>query len=184
MKLLYCPSVDKHIPDTPYYEFAISQDRVWAQDTDVLCFQGAHTILFFAVGIPGLVFFTLGVPVALFLFIMLNFNRLNDPAFRNQYGFMYLNYDLEFAYWESAIMLRKAAIVTIAVLAHSLGQSLQGLFMFGVIFFATVAHTVTRPLPLDMLDNMETWSLMTTGEFFMHVYQREGLFALFRLLLY
>lgn len=164
MKLLYCPSVDEYLPGTPYYDFSVSQDRVWAQDTDVVCFRGAHKMLFYAVGIPGLVLFTLGVPVALFLFIILNFDSLKDPTFRSHYGFMYLNYDLEFAYWESAIMLRKAAIVTIAVLAHSLGNSLQGLFMFGVVFLATIAHTITRPLPLDMLDNMETWSLLTTGD--------------------
>lgn len=165
MKLVYCPSVDSYDTGDRYFEFAISRKRIWAQDTDVTCFSGVHTFLFYAVGVPGLLLITLGVPVALFLFIMFNFSRLQHPKFRAFFGFMYLNYDLEYAFWESAIMVRKALIVAIAVLAHSLGKSLQGVFMLGVIFLALVAHTTTRPLPLDMLDNMETWSLLTTCEF-------------------
>lgn len=165
MKLVYCPSVDEYDTDDRYYQFAISRKRVWAQDTDVTCFRGVHRFLFYGIGVPGLLLITLGVPVALFMFIMFNFTRLQQTKFRTFYGFMYLNYDLEYAFWESAIMVRKALIVAIAVLAHSLGKSLQGVFMLGVIFLALIAHTTTRPLPLDMLDNMETWSLLTTCEF-------------------
>ncbi|GMH44702.1 hypothetical protein BSKO_12654 [Bryopsis sp. KO-2023] len=163
MKLMYCPSVDVYDQSQPYFEFANSTSRVWAQDTAVTCFEGVHKGLFFGVALPGLILFSFGVPLAMLMFIVYNRDRLTNPRFRLFYGFMYLNYDIEYAYWESAIMVRKAFIVAIAVLAHSLGKSLQGILMLGVMFLAVVAHTITRPLPLDLLDNMETWSLVTTA---------------------
>ncbi|GMH44726.1 hypothetical protein BSKO_12678 [Bryopsis sp. KO-2023] len=163
MKLMYCPSVDDYNESRPYFEFSTATSRVWAQDTAVTCFSGVHQVLFYGIGLPGLIIFSLGVPLAMFVFIVYNRHRLTNPLFRAFYGFMYLNYDIEYAYWESAIMVRKALIVGIAILAHSLGRGLQGVLMFSVVFGAVVAHTITRPLPLDLLDNMETCSLGTTA---------------------
>jgi hypothetical protein len=53
------------------------------------CYQGAHAVLVYAVGIPGVVLFAIGCPLVSAWWLASNAHRLWEPHFDASWGFLY-----------------------------------------------------------------------------------------------
>ena len=135
---------------------------VWEEDTDVECYEGRHALLVGVLVLPLLLSVTLGFPLGILITLRRNKSQLNDEGFVQTFGFLYRAYDRY--YWEVVIMLRKAVIAAIAVFAHRLGATLQGLMCVLVIVIALSVHLAAQPFTREIpqLNYLETCSLATT----------------------
>ena len=104
-------------------------------------------LLVYLVAIPGLV---LWVTVQ-------NKERLEDATFRAMYGFLFVGYDPDAAWWEVVVLARKLALVAILVFVNS--KFLQSFFALFVLFVATTIHQYRRPYAEPTLNRMELFGL-------------------------
>ncbi|GMH37970.1 hypothetical protein BSKO_05854 [Bryopsis sp. KO-2023] len=120
--------------------------QVWAEDTELVCFQGQHTATG-VVGILGLVFFSAGF--IFFIIGLLTFNRdmVKEKQFLSRYGFLYRAYRTEYytIYWEALVTLRKAFIGAAVVYAYHLGPNLQAVLALGILILALFFQLLFRP---------------------------------------
>jgi len=135
---------------------------VWEEDSSVECFSRRHALTVGILVVPLLCAVTIGFPLGTFIILKNYQNRLNEENIVATYGFLYRAYDQH--YWEVVIMLRKAAIATIAVFAYGLGENLQGLMCILVMVFALGLHLAYQPFTKEVpqLNLLETCSLCTT----------------------
>lgn len=135
----------QHVNGTYYLDYAVHRNKVvWAEDTDLTCFEGEHL----ATGIAG----TIGVALCLGLilvivWIALHRDRFSDPEFIGRYWFLYQAYRREWhaSSWEAVILLRKALIAAVVVFSVHLGPNLQASICVGILFIAQMLHTIARP---------------------------------------
>ena len=135
---------------------------VWEEDTEVECYEGKHALLVGLLVVPLLLAVSFGYPAGVFTILWRSKDRLNDEDFVQTYGFLYKAYDRH--YWEVVIMVRKAAVATVAVFSYRLGSNLQGLLCVLVIGIALSVHLVLQPFTQDIpqLNHLETCSLSAT----------------------
>ena len=135
---------------------------VWEEDTEVECYEGKHALLVGLLVVPLLLAVSFGYPAGVFIILWRSKDRLNDEDFVETYGFLYRAYDRH--YWEVIVMMRKAAVATIAVFAYSLGSNLQGLLCVLVIIVALSVHLALQPFTQEIpqLNHLETCSLSAT----------------------
>jgi len=147
MRTVNCITVDEDSTGHLYDIYAIETGkRVWAEDTSLYCFSGDHTVTG-VFGILGLIFFSLAVILFILTWLPLNAQRLGDPAFIAEYGFMYQGYKEEWyvTFWEAVITVRKALISAAVVFAFPLGPNLQGVCALGVLILAIGVHFIFMP---------------------------------------
>lgn len=89
-------------------------------------------------------------------------NQLKDPLFLITYGFLYEEYEDEFYFWESIIMLRKFLVVTVIIFLSTVGLEIQILVALGVVIFAMVLQVIYNPYELWQMDVLERTSLYAT----------------------
>jgi len=159
---LYC--IDVH--DSVDFEND-STTKYWAVDTALKCYDGPHTVLASVCGWPVLVLFSLGFPlvVACVLFTKRNKDGIQSPWLFEIAGFLYRSYDKKFIYWESVILLRKAALSVIVVFAYPLGGNLQGILAVCVLMTALYLHLLCSPYrsELEALNRLEGLSLFISS---------------------
>ncbi|GMH32199.1 hypothetical protein BSKO_00033 [Bryopsis sp. KO-2023] len=158
-----CPQLDDGRVANPYFANTRSSGRFWSEDYDMKCYEGSHLFLVLAIGLPGIVLFSLGVPLWSALFLRRHKEKLHDEAFLGSYGFLYEEYEDEFYYWESFIMLRKFLVVTVLVFLSSIGLELQLLAALGVVILAMVLQVIYNPYELWQMDILERLSLYATA---------------------
>ena len=152
-----------------------STTAYWAADTNIQCHEGSHAVLKHVLGWPLLVVFSFGFPVAiLYITYFADRQRRNQGDRREILGFLYQTYKERYCYWESVVLLRKAALAVVVMLAHPLGPSLQVMFSAFVFTVALYLQTVCRPFgedengqngqrdELDRLNDLESTSLLVT----------------------
>jgi len=172
MRIVSCVSLDD-VPDDPeatsnilqrYGHYSIARDAYWAEDTRHVCWEGNHGIVAGVLGIPGLVIFTFGLPIMLAAFLM--YKRWQevvlDPTFLNTYGFVYQSYRLQFVFWESIVMLRKASMAAVIVYSYDLGPNLQSAIALGILIFALLAQFLAHPFKYNSLNVLESLSLLAS----------------------
>lgn len=130
----------------PYLEYAIARKGYWAEDTEQICWEGAHLITGI-LGFMGLVFFSFGTIAFNIVFLISNKSRLPNETFISRYGFLYRSYKTYWYTlpWEAVISIRKALVSAAVVYAFPLGPNLQAVMSLGVLILAQVAHTVCWP---------------------------------------
>lgn len=147
MRTVNCIGVDDEDEQHEYQDYAIlTKKKVWAEDTQLDCFEGDHTLTG-VFGVLGLVFFSLMVILFILFWLPLNSHRLKEPEFIAQYGFIYQGYKEKWylTSWEAIIAIRKALIAAAVVFAFPLGPNLQGVCALGVIILAIAVHFVFSP---------------------------------------
>ena len=156
LRFFACTRVSDDREDTDWSRY------VWEEDTEVECYEGKHALLVGLLVVPLLLAVSFGYPAGVFIILWRSKDRLNDEDFVQTYGFLYRAYDRH--YWEVIIMMRKAAVATIAVFAYSLGSNLQGLLCVLVIIVALSVHLALQPFTQEIpqLNHLETCSLSTT----------------------
>lgn len=164
MRTVNCIGMDPDPnPDRLYDEYAIARDRYWGEDTSLVCYEGTHAFLVFALGAPGFFLISIGAPVYLAYFLNKNKARLNHQDFLNTYGFAYQAYKEKNVYWDALIMARKGLIGAVVVFAYPLGGNLQGVLALGVLLMALVLHMLVQPFRNTKLNYLEAASLVVSA---------------------
>lgn len=148
----------------------VSSDHVgsyWAVDTHLRCHEGIHAVLEATIGWPLLGVFSLGFPLAMATTLVLHRSRYrmeNEWLFESA-GFLYRAYRTEYVYWESIVMLRKAALAVVVVFAYPLGANLQGVLCVCVLIVALYIHTACSPFRTEFstLNQYEELSLFISS---------------------
>lgn len=148
MRTINCVTMENFSRDSnPFRGLAVvPSGRVWAEDTNLTCFQGQH-IVTGVVGSLGLLFFSFGFIVFIAVLLWSNKHKVNDLQFLSRYGFLYRAYktDAETIYWEAVVTLRKALIGAVVVYAYPLGPNLQAILAVGVLILALIAQMIWKP---------------------------------------
>ena len=122
----------------------------WAADTSIRCHEGSHAVLKHTLGWPLLVVFSFGFPVAILCITLFADRQDRDQEDRREIlGFLYQSYREPYRYWETIVLLRKAALAVVVMLAHPLGPNLQVMFSVSVFTVALYLQTVYRPFGED-----------------------------------
>lgn len=119
----------------------------WVLDTSVKCFSFTH-IWIMLFGALLFVFFTVGFPVisARILIYHRNWSERRRPQWiKDTMSFLYQAYDDQYVYWESVVMLRKAALSIIAVFSYHLSSNLLGLAATSLLTVCLYFQTLYNP---------------------------------------
>jgi len=163
-------------------------DLFMTADLSVRCWEwsGRHGLYIFALGLPLLILYVVGFPVGVWKFLMSAKNQpkvlaiaqtattsvLSGPqaenalpahtqTFADNYGFLFLGYKSEIAYWEVVVMLRKIAISLIGVIV-AVDFRLQGMSGMLVVIFAIYAQLLYTPFVQADLNLFEFLSLCSS----------------------
>ena len=76
------------------------------------------------VGLFGISLWSVGIPILSACLLRRKRNRLEQPAVKEKFGFLYNGYASHSYYWEAFMSLRKALIALISILLTSQGTML------------------------------------------------------------
>eukprot|EP00854_Cymbomonas_tetramitiformis_P000943 gene943-1458_t len=128
---------------------------------DIECWKDRHLVMLAASSI-GIVVYVFGTPV-LFVTILhygSSKNLLQQPEFRQRYGFLYVNFEMEWIYWELVMLLRRSLCAALLVLIAR-EPILQSLLAVIVLLVNLAAHYFARPFIRTELDLMEGTMLIS-----------------------
>eukprot|EP00003_Mantamonas_plastica_P000503 TRINITY_DN1040_c1_g1_i8.p1 TRINITY_DN1040_c1_g1~~TRINITY_DN1040_c1_g1_i8.p1 ORF type:complete len:1696 (+),score=495.31 TRINITY_DN1040_c1_g1_i8:38-5125(+) len=139
---------------------------VLASDVSIDCTSPEHAGWSVIAGI-FLVIYTIGIPLAggVLLFKNRALVKAGDSHMLTKFGFLYNGFERESIkfYWEVApLMIRKVVVLMIVVFLQTFGTLVQALAGVFVIFFALLLHIRYQPYESDILDNLESMSLVTS----------------------
>jgi len=153
LRMINCVPVDSEVVknDHPYQEYSIfTGEKVWAEDTSLVCFRGDHR----PTGIAGYIGLILALLVIVFIIAWQRLNKENETntEFVARYWFIYQAYRKEWYTrpWEAVILARKIVIAAVVVYSFQLGPSLQASTCVGVLLFAHTLQVVLRPFKVDV----------------------------------
>ena len=149
LRIVNCIQVDADdasLTSHPYGQYAIEEGRtVWAEDTDLICFQGKHQVT----GIAGIIGLVLALMLIIFAVFWLPANKKKSTStqFVARYWFIYQAYKNKWYTipWEAVILLRKALISAVIVFSFQLGPSLQAALCVGILIAAHILQVVCQP---------------------------------------
>ena len=139
--------------------------RYWALDTSIRCYGSQHLTFVRFVSVP-LALFAVAFP--LFIAIVLLFARRNGKLsalwMQDTLGFLYNGFEEKYVYWDSVILLRKAALTAIAVFAYNLGGNLQSVLAATLLLFCLFLQAIICPFKrqLGYLNRLESISLLVS----------------------
>ena len=141
-----------HLPaDHPYLEYAIetTNQKVWAEDTDLVCWKGSHLPVGI-VGSIGLVLSLCGI-ISIIVWLPLNKKHLTKTEFVSRYWFIFQAYGKEWyrISWESTILARKALIAGVIVFSAHMGPGLQAALCAGILSLFHMLHSVISPFKVS-----------------------------------
>ena len=134
---------------------------------DVQCYGPAHMTLVVSLGLPSILIFVVGFPASLLVVLrrLAQRNVLDprSPAYNRRWvirlGFLYAGYERRYAYWESLVLLRKAALSGFAVFLSNRGTTVQVVVAMLILYACHVVQIMLEPLEHDWHDWMESRSL-------------------------
>jgi hypothetical protein len=103
----------------PQYAMANAPHGYWVADMKQACFEGWHLTWALGLGLPCIVGFCIGVPLGIWLLLLFNRERLDDPHFKQVAGFLYQGYRNPCFFWESVSLVQMMVQVVIAVFSFS-----------------------------------------------------------------
>eukprot|EP00210_Caulerpa_lentillifera_P005966 g5701.t1 len=168
------PCVDVHL----YEKVDQSrQETFWATDTSLGCYSKEHLILLL-LGVFVLLFFTVAFPVLTLMVLLYHRNggTLRSSGVFDTLGFMYKAFNVEYVYWESFVLFRKAVLSVILVFSYRLGADIQTQLAAFVLVFSLYWQQRCCPYgnQFSELNGYESLSLFMTsvtfisGLFFHH----------------
>ena len=124
---------------------------------EVECGSAKHTGAR-GIAVIFLCLYIVAIPALILWVTVKNKHRLREKAFCTMYGFIFIGYEKDSAWWEIIVLARKLALVAILVF-FSKDQFLQSFFGLFVLLVATAAQQYRRPFEKAMLDRMELFGL-------------------------
>jgi hypothetical protein len=116
-----------------------------------------------AIGLSILVLalYVVGMPLLMFVVLFYNRKRLSDSVIKQRIQLLYEGFRLDRWYWELVILVRKVAIVSVAVFLPTkpLQQAYGGLV---ILVASIIAHTLLQPFTTKTLQMFELLSLVTS----------------------
>ena len=79
-----------------------------------------------------------------------------------RYGFLFKGYKQRTYYWEAVVMLRKVAMIFIAVFLRSAGTRIQAFVIFIFLLFFVILTEEKKPYLIRKLNTLELISLVTS----------------------
>ena len=129
----------------PYAYTGQANGTFWISDLNQSCWSGYHRSWALGLGVPLTLVLCVVLPVSVFLTMFLHRARLQDPAFRRHFGFLYHNYRPAYCAWEAVVILQTLCIVSISVYGLKLGAYYQALLMNAVLAFMLLLQTACKP---------------------------------------
>jgi hypothetical protein len=130
------------------------QDRTFlVADPRVECFAGDYIYWFIFAGLGGLVVYGAGIP-------FLAARRLSRGHNFYLYAFLCKSFKHKYAYWESAVAIRKVAVVVFVTTLERFGPGAQGLSAVIVLYTALLVQVVCQPYDFPFLNQLETTGII------------------------
>jgi hypothetical protein len=130
----------------------------WVQAMAQPCYQGAHRVWAFAVGVP-FVIVCCSAPVVLSLWLWRNSARMGEPDFRGRYGHLYRLYRAHAYWYEPVILIQTIVLVALAVFASQIGNH-SAVVLTGLhIAVALQLLQLVRPYAAPLLHRLHVASL-------------------------
>ena len=128
--------------------------RFLEADMNVICGSDHYHAILLFIAAPALLLYVIGIPATAFGLLYSERATLQtSPGTREKLGFLYSNYEPEYFYWESLVVMRLVFFAAISVLFADLPDAQASLGMM-VLFFSVVTHLMTQPYLEDMLDKV------------------------------
>lgn len=124
-----------------------------------MCYSGAHLGWAAAGGGLGLLLWVAGIPWAAFAVLREKRRQLGNSEVRQRYGFLFNGYKERAYFWESLVMLRKVAVIFVAVFLRSLGTRIQAFTLFLLLLGFLLFTHQRQPFLTRHLNRLELISL-------------------------
>jgi hypothetical protein len=142
--------------------FTIGGATFLAQDLSVRCFDGTHDIFRGFAGVL-IAFFGVGFPLLFASLLRRHRAELHKPEIFERLGFLYDGYDTKrgMYFWESIVMVRKAAVVMIGSLVQ---DAYRQIFASVALLIASLfAQAYFQPYTKRMFNLLECVALVTVA---------------------
>lgn len=134
-------------------------------DVNQKCWAGYHLRWALGLGVPSVLLTCVVIPVGL-LWLLKTRAPADDPAFREQFGFFYRNYQKERAWWEAVWAVQTVVLSAVAVFHFRL-EAYYSMLLLCLIFVASAAlQNAFKPYTLPKLHQVHyasTGCLFLTG---------------------
>jgi CRP-like cAMP-binding protein len=107
-----------------------------------------HSAYFGALTIPQIFIYVAGLPIGIFLLLKRNKDKVasNDKSFRIRYGFLFIGFRKDRAWWETVTAARKVAVVIIGTFGTVIASpNLQAFLAILIIFISIILHLTAEP---------------------------------------
>ena len=102
-----------------------------------------------------------GIPIAAGIYLYTKRNLLDEAETRQTIGFLYVDYNVKYYWWELIIILRLVLMATISVIFEGIPH-MEATLGLQVLFISLLVHLLCHPYEQDILDFVETCSLTTS----------------------
>lgn len=137
---------------------ALAHSLWWVQAMGQPCYQGAHKVWAFAVGLPALIV-CCSAPLALALWLWCNQGRADEPNFRARYGHVYRLYRTHAFWYEPVILVQTTILVALSVFASQIGNYTAVVLTGLHIAMALQLLQLVRPYTALLLHRLHVASL-------------------------
>eukprot|EP00741_Cyanophora_paradoxa_P003800 tig00000718_g3694.t1 len=131
------------------------------QDMKVDCNTLEFKVWQWGLGAPAIVVYGFGIPLGTFFILFRNRNRLNDPAIKRKFSFLYRGYEQRCWYWEIVVIIRKLLIALVVSVLDGRPQ-IQGLIGLGILLAAMVLNLKLAPWDSDLLDVVDLCAIVVS----------------------
>ncbi|PNH10239.1 hypothetical protein TSOC_003034 [Tetrabaena socialis] len=148
-----------------YYMVGLSPETsigYWVMNMNQRCYTGVHAELYVPIACIVVLVFGLAPPVISFLLVWKVRTNLEDPETRMLYGFIYMQYEDKFFWWDSVVQLQTYLLVAVRVFGAALLVEYQALMLLAVLILFTAINALCGPLTSIKLDHLQTLSYATT----------------------
>ncbi|KAG2428920.1 hypothetical protein HXX76_011164 [Chlamydomonas incerta] len=165
LSIFSCADVDFDKDGNPLaVKMGLYNKQVWTVDYNVTCYEGQHFVLAMALGIPGIVLFAAGWPSINAVLMSPLGRRLcgHKTRFTEDMTDYYLNdYNPNFIWWESIVMLRKLgiALATTFLGSRDTDTGLNLLICMSILVVAVSLQLWFRPYHHAETNGLEAGSI-------------------------
>jgi len=105
----------------PEYATATHAQGYWLADLQQACYVGVHRKWALSLGLVSMVLFCVLGPVGLWLGLLANRSRADEPSFREHFGFVYRKYEQSRLWWEAVWMVQTVLLTLVSVFHFTFG---------------------------------------------------------------
>lgn len=105
----------------PEYATATHAQGYWLADLQQACYVGGHRKWAVSLGLVSMILFCVLGPVGLWLGLLANRSRADEPSFREHFGFVYRKYEQSRLWWEAVRMVQTVLLTLVSVFHFTIG---------------------------------------------------------------